>query len=267
MLKPFTFLVLVALHIGSLDLYANAHPSPQCACHCETDMASFQVWQAKDGPPDRFVAKAIRRWFNRIITDSNTQPFSKTEHLLLLGRSGKGNWSVESQLTDAEGAVYTNLVCTSIAGKRKVFPLVERLYDMTASPSATSFASSLAALVLRRLRRLAKSGQWDVGSLIPVQLPLLAKPPALVFHPKGKRDSDEYVWSLSVKRKDGRLVRIEREQPGCCGLFFAGAKCFGGVTDDANGETWWILVKTVSTDNCGGRWYSIRLTNEAPVKQ
>jgi len=267
MLKLLTFLVLVALHSGSLGLCANAHPSPQCACHCETDMASFQVWQAKDGPPDRFAAKAIRRWFNRMTTDSNTQPFSKTEHLLLLGRSGKGNWSVESQLTDGEGVVYTNLVCTSIAGKRRVFPLVEKLYDMTESPSASSFASSLAALVLRRLRGLAKSGQWDVGSLIPVQLPLLSKPPALVFHYKGKRDNDEYVWSLSVRRRDGRLVRIESERPYCSGSFFAGAKCFGGVTDDANGETWWILVKTVSTDTCGARWYSIRLTNRASVKQ
>jgi hypothetical protein len=267
MLKPLTIFLMVALHIGSINLCANVYPSPQCACHCATDTASFQVWKAKDGPPDRFVAKAIRRWFNRIITDSHTQSFGKTEHLILLGRSSKGNWSVESLLTDAEGAVYINLVCTNIEGKRKLFPLVKGVYDMTESPSASSFASSLASLVLRRLRWLAKSGQWDVGLLIPMQPPLLSKPPTLVFQEKGKRGEDEYVWSLSIRTKDGRLVRIERMRPGCCGSFFAEAKCFGGVTDDTNGETWWILVKTVSTDNCGASWYSIRLTHRAPVKQ
>ena len=244
-------LILAGLQMGSIAQDASAPVLAQrgCACHCAPDQVTFRVWQQKYGPPDRFAAQAIREWFN-----------NKTEHLILLGQSAKGMWSLETQETDTEGAIYSNLVCTTIEGKRKVFSVIKGLevtYEMK--------ASFLGSLVLRRLGQLAKSGQWDVGSLIPVQLPPPSKPPALIFHEKGKPETEGYGWSLNVKARDGQMVRVERSA-GCCN-YFRGAKCFGGVRDDAQGEIWWILVKTAGSDNCAARWHSIRLIDKAPVKQ
>jgi hypothetical protein len=273
MVKLLSLLILVALQIGSLDLYTNAHPllsqksgqgitnpnSWGCACHCATDTVAFQVWQHKDGAPDRFAAKAIGRWFNRMTPRSETESFSKTELLILMGKSGKGIWSIETQMTDGGAEIYADLVCTTVKGKRKVFPLIIGLYDVN--------ASSLVSLILRRLRQFARSRQWDAGSLISVKLPLLTRPPALIFHEKGKLGDEGYVWSLDVKAKNGRLLRITRRDRADSGEgFFRAAKCFGGVKDDS-GETWWILVKTAFADNCSTCWYPIRLTHGAPAKQ
>lgn len=278
MVKLLSLLILAGLQIGSIDLYSNAHPLPQgCACHCETDTAIFRVWQQKDGPADLFAANTIGRWLDRII--ANTGAFSKTELLIILGRSAKGIWSVETLETDNEGAIYADLVLTTREGKRQVFRLVksfglETLYfpDLPKGASKQEFTRRRLQLlrdiktrVMRRLSQLAKSGQWDAGLLIPVQLPLLLKPPALVFHEKGKLETETYVWSLSVRAKNRRLVRITRGG-GCCD-YFRGAKCFGGVADDANGETWWVLVKSAGGDNCGAKWHSIRLTHAAPLTQ
>jgi hypothetical protein len=274
MLKPISFLVLVALHIGSLDLYTNAHPllsqksgqgitnpdSQGCACHCETDTVAFQVWQYKDGAPDRFAAKAIGRWFNRLTPRSETESFSKIELLILMGKSGKGIWSIETQKTDAGAEIYADLVCTTVKGKRKVFPLIRELFVGDVN------ASSLVSLVLRRLRQATRNRQWDAGSLIPVKLPLLTRPPALIFHEKGSPGDEGYAWSLDVKAKNGGLLRIRRERADSGGYFFRAAKCFGGVKDDS-GETWWILVKAAFLDNCSADWHSIRLTYGAPAKQ
>lgn len=296
MVKLLTILVLAGLQIGSLGLYANAHPSPRgCPCHCAPDQASFRVWQQKDGPADRFAADTIGRWLDRII--GNTGALVKTELLILLGRSAKGTWGVETWETDGEGAIYANLVVTTSEGKRQVFPLIRRfgldsLYFPNLPEGATKQESTrrrlqllrdLKARIMRRLSRLVKSGQWDAGSLTPVQLPLPSKAPALVFqHTKDYPCSEvnhasnengyksmnrprPNTWSLYVRAKNRRLVRIRRGGTFC--EEFNGAKCFGGVTDDANGETWWILVKTSGADSCGGEWHSIRLTNSAPVKQ
>lgn len=292
MVKLLSFLVLAGLQIGNIDLYASVCPSPQgCACTCTPDTAIFRVWQQKDGPPDHFAAKTIRGWLTRLVT--NPGAFTNTELLILLGRSAKGLWSVETLETDNEGAIYTDLVLTTSAGKRQVFSLIKRfgldsLYfpNLREGASKQEFASrrvqvvrDLNARIMRRLSQLAKSGQWDVGLLVPVQLPLLSKPPALVFNQKREPCSDERLtsnengsrslnrprsnaWSLYVRAKDRRLVRIRSGGRYC--EYFRGAKCYGGVTDDETGETWWILVKTAGGDSCGAEWHSIRLTHVAP---
>ena len=272
MVKVVSLVILAGLQIGSIDVYANAFPlliqksgitnprSGGCACHCETDTASFRVWQQKDGPPDRFASKIISKTIDRPITDMS----SKTELLILLGRSAKGLWTVETQVPDNEGTIYTDLVCTTSDGKHKVFPVVKS-FGLSGMGQQV-LRRKLYALVLRRLHQLAKSGRWDADLLIPVQLPLLANPPSLVFREKGDPDSEGYVWSLYFRRKDRRLVRIARGGGGYVSNFRA-AKFFGGVTDDAKGVTWWIMVKTAAIDTCGASWYSIRLAHSAPVKQ
>src|SRR5437870_3797895 len=75
-----------------------------CAYHCATDTAVFQVWQPKKGTPDRFIAQAIGKW--------RTME-GEFELLPLMGQSSRGLWSVETQLTDAGGELYTDLVCTT----------------------------------------------------------------------------------------------------------------------------------------------------------
>lgn len=269
MVRFVSLLILSGLQIGSVDPYANARAlllqragrgvtnpdSRGCACHCDTDTATFRVWHQKDGPPDRFAARTIGRWFNRL--KSNTDALSKTELLILLGRSAKGIWSLETQETDAGAEIHTDLVCVTVGGRRKVFPVINGLFISDVNESA------LSSRVLRRLRQLAKSGSWDVDLLIPPQLPLLSKPPALVFREQGKPDDEKssYSWSLSIRGKNGRLVRItgERGPAGSVVQYFRAAKCFGGVRDDANAVTWWIMVKTAAVDNCSTSWYSIRL--------
>ena len=62
-------------------------------------------------------------------------------------------------------------------------------------------------------------------------------------------------WTLSVRTKDRRLVRIMKSGWS----YFHGAKSFGGVSDESNGQIWWILIKTAGTDSCGTEWHSIRL--------
>ncbi|MEN3335254.1 MAG: hypothetical protein V7641_4619 [Blastocatellia bacterium] len=255
----FFSLFIVSLQIASTAPYVEAHLLPQgCACHCDPDTATVRIWQQKDGQPDRFVARAMARWLNRIDTDIPTRAYARTELLILLGKSAKGVWSVETQKTDAGAEIYSNLVCTTVSGRRKVFPMVKGLFSVK--------PSLLASLVLRRLRQLARRGQWDTGSLTPVQLPLLSKPPALVLHEKGTNGYMGYVWRLNLRAKNGRIVQIARgsdSEPG----FYRGAKCFGGVLDDANGETWWVLVKTAFIDNCSAEWRSIHLPYEVPAKQ
>lgn len=274
MVRLVSLVVLAGLQIGSINLYAGPHPlllqksgqgitnpdSRGCACHCETNTAALRVWQQKDGPPDRFAAKAIGRWFDRRIPRSETEPVSKTELLILMGKSGKGIWSIETMISDAGGEIFADLVCTTVKGQRKVFPLIEELFVGDVN------ASSLVSLVLRRLRQLANRRQWDVGSIIPVQHPLLPRAPALVFHEYGKVDSEGYGWRLNARARDGRLTRIVRVRPGPGFAYFRDAKCFGGVNDD-HGETWWVLVKTAFGDNCSAEWHSIRLTHSAPAKQ
>ncbi len=257
--------------------------SAGCACHCATDTAAFQVWQQKHGPPDSFAAKAVGMWFNRILTPRTTgQMFTKTELLILLGRSAKGIWCVEAQMTDNEGAIYADLVCTT-KGKRKVIAVIKgftiELEMGQIKPEGVSepelsrrreqvVQKKLNTLVLRRLRQLAKTGQWDAAILNPMQLPLLSKPPALIFHEEGKPDTEGYGWSVNVKAKGGRLERVVRHRPpgGFLAWYFRAAKCFGGVKD-ASGETWWVLVKTALADTCSAEWYSIRLTHSASAKQ
>jgi hypothetical protein len=107
---------------------------------------------------------------------------------------------------------------------------------------------------------LAKSGRWDADSLVPVPLPLLRRPPSLVFRETGKPEDEGYAWRLNIRTREGRLVRIKTKQAGFVD-FYRGAKCFGGVTDDVNGETWWILVKTAAIDNCSAEWRSIRFSH------
>ena len=99
MVNWFTLLMAAGLQVFGLDAVSDVSPQG-CACHCATDTAVLRVWQTKDGPPDRFAAKAIRRWFDRMGTHSNTEAFSKTELLILLGRSSQGIWSVETQYSD-----------------------------------------------------------------------------------------------------------------------------------------------------------------------
>jgi hypothetical protein len=256
MVKWPTLLMAAGLQIFGLHAVSNASPQG-CACNCTPDTAVFRVWQRKDGPADRFAANAIRSWFDRmgadetLRTNGTSEAFSKTELLILLGRSTQGIWSVETQYTDAGGEVYTDLVCTTIEGKRKVVSVIKG--DEVNS-------SSLASLVLRRLRRLAKNGRWHPDSVIPVRLPLQTKPPSLVLRETGKPDDEAYAWRLNVRTRDGRIVRIKTKRAGFVD-FFRGAKCFGGVIDDANGETWWILVKTAAIDNCSSEWRSIRFSH------
>lgn len=120
---------------------------------------------------------------------------------------------------------------------------------------------------MRRLGQLAKSGQWDAGVLVPVEPPLISKPPALVFREEGKPEDQGYSWSLYVRTRNRRLAPIirGRARPGIG--YFRAAACFGGVTDSSNGETWWVLVKTGGTDSCGAAWYSIRLQHDVPFKE
>lgn len=287
MVKLVSLVILVGLLIGSVEICADASPlliqksgqvitNPRgggCACHCETDTASFRVWQQKDGAADLFAAKTISKTIYRPISEMPPRGSgmwqTRSELLILLGRSAKGIWTVETQVTDNEGAIYTDLVCTTIDGKHKRFPVVKRFdfqFDV-GSRAEQVLRRRLNALVLRRLRQLAKRGQWDADSLIPVQLPLLSKPPALVFREQGNPDDEKYSWSLKVKAKNGRLVPITGDKSsGFLVCSFRAAKCFGGVIDGANGEIWWILVKTAATDTCGAGWCSIRLTNGAPAK-
>ena len=280
MAKLVSLVILAGLQIGSIDLDASAYPSllqksrqgitnPRgggCACHCDTDTASFRAWQQKDGPADLFAAKIISKTIDRPLTTMS----SRTELFILLGRSAKGIWTLETQVPDNEGSIYTDLVCITIDGKHKVFPVVKS-FDFPSGKGHQELRRKLNALVLRRLRQLAKSGRWDADLLVPVQLPLLSKPPALVLREKGKPDNEKYgySWTLSIRGKNGRLVRItgERGPAGSVVYNFRAAKCFGGVTDEANGVTWWIMVKTAAIDGCGASWYSIRLTHNAPVKQ
>lgn len=296
MVKLLSIMALAALQIGSIDLFASAHPLPRgCPCNCGPNQGSFRVWQQKEGPADRFAAKTIGRWFEKIIADSGT--LSMTELLILMGRSAKGIWSIETLFREGEGDVYTDLVLTTREGKRHVFPLTRRLYlDTLYYPEPPEGAREqeftrrrarllreLHSRVIRSLSQLARSGQWDAGSLTPVKLPLPSKPPALVFkHKKGDPCSEvnhasnenasrlmnrswPNTWTLYIRAKDRRLVRIKRGGAYC--EDFNGAKCFGGVTDDANGEIWWILVKTSGADSCAAEWHSIRLTNSTRLTQ
>src|SRR6266571_4404818 len=288
--KVLALLALVGLEIGSIDLFVNAYPLPSrksrqgianpdrrgCACHCETDTAVFRIWQQRDGPPDRFAANTIGRWFSRLMTSGcRGEAFSKTELLILLGRAKKGTWTVESRQSDGEGGIYIDLVLTTSEGKRKVFGVTKGLEAFVQSPPEPEgelrqlrvLRKHLGVRVMRRLGQLAKSGQWDAGLLVPVDLPLLSKPPALVFREEGKPADEGYRWSLNVKAKNGQLVRIIRGKafPGIG--YFRAATCFGGVADEANAEIWWILVKTAVGDGCGASWYSIRLVHRPPTQQ
>src|SRR6266571_2493137 len=243
--KVLALLALVGLEIGSIDLFVNAYPLPSrksrqgianpdrrgCACHCETDTAVFRIWQQRDGPPDRFAANTIGRWFSRLLTSGcRGEAFSKTELLILLGRAKKGTWTVESRQSDGEGGIYIDLVLTTSEGKRKVFGVTKGLEAFVQSPPEPEGE-------LRRLRVLRK----HLGVRVMRRLGQLAK--------------------------NGQLVRIIRGKafPGIG--YFRAAKCFGGVADEANAEIWWILVKTAVGDGCGASWYSIRLVHRPPTQQ
>ncbi len=281
MARLLSMLVLAGLQVGSISLYADAgQDCGGCPCPCGTDQAVVRVWRQKDGPPDRFAARAISSRFDKMAADN------KTELLVVLGRSARGVWGVEATDSNGTGSFYINLVCTTIDGKRQVFPLIKH-----SDEAHNVQRSSLASLTLRRLRQLARSGQWDVGSLAPVQLPPRLKPPSLVYREKGKAAYEKasaaamdrlqnamteenmraynalgYVWTLNVRGRDGRLMRVERGSH-CDNGNFAGAKCFGGIADDANGETWWILVKHTASHTCWATWHSIRLQRGTAAKQ
>jgi hypothetical protein len=142
MAKLLSFFVLGALQIGSLHTNARAlalqksrqgisNSGQGCACHCATDTAVLRVWQPKHGPADQFAVNAIRRWFKELTKPfpdsgaSSPLPYdwriARSELLILLGRSVKGAWSMEAQRTDNEGAIYADLVRTTIKGKRMSF--------------------------------------------------------------------------------------------------------------------------------------------------
>jgi len=255
MIKP-GIVLLIAIQVGSLGSTAKAdRPDYGCACDCSTDTVRFQVWQQRDGPPDRYIAKTIVNWYARLETQK--KGWAKTELMVLLGTSPQRIWTVETRMLDNRGEIESNLVCTTIEGKRKTFPLIIKLSQY--SPSA--FRSA----ILPRLQRLRRKGRWDAGSMVPVRLPLLWTAPRLVLHETGQPSDDLYRWTLSVRMKDGRLARIDRQNIASYGWYYRDAKCFGGVQDEANGETWWIIVKTALDDTCRATWHSIRLTNQIAV--
>ena len=276
MVKVFSFVVLGAIQIGSLHLNANAralalqksgwqieYPHHSCACHCSTETATLRIWQKKDGPADRFAVKMVSRWFHALETfsdvvgsDSPARPpkYARVELLTLLGRDSNGVWALEVMETDGGAEFYVDLVCTTNEGKRKVLPVVKGV------PSDELVKSSLASRVSRRLHQLVQNDQWDPTSLIPVPLPLLSKPPWFVFRPKHHANG-MWNWTLSVRARDGRLVRIKTVRPEQVVEHLSGVEYFGGVTDDANGETWWILIKTEQEHNCSAQWHSIRLSH------
>ena len=294
MLKITRGVLLSGLLIVSLEPYATAlssqksrqvisNPSYGCACPCGPGTATFRIWQQKDGHPDRFAVNAVRRWLHgltRVFAERESSSTAKTprtrmtELLILLGRSPRGAWSLEAYEGDPDG-IYANLVCTTTDGKRKVFLLLkqldisEKLFkrvaadglkdpdvfgDLKRHPQVLrSVESSVASYVSQRLRRLATSGQWDADALVPVDLPPPSEFPALVFRPRGAPESS-MDWTLSLRTKDRRLLSITKG-----GSYFHGAKSFGGVRDDSNGQIWWILIKTAYADSCGTEWHSIRL--------
>ncbi|HEU4390799.1 MAG TPA: hypothetical protein VFV34_23545 [Blastocatellia bacterium] len=228
------------------------YPSmPQgCACHCFPDTVVTSVWQQKHGSPSRFAARMAARWFHSTRTLPVIGPIENSEAFILLGSSQKGVWALEILEIDNGGEVYANLVCVSVNNKRKVFRLITGVTVIN--------RAALASIIARGLRRLERKRQWDPASIVPVQLPLPSKPPKLILREKGQPDDREYLWTLSIRTPDRRLVRITHARPNMAGGYFRGAKCFGGVTDDAKGATWWILVKTAQADSCDATWYSIR---------
>jgi hypothetical protein len=247
MIRLLIFVVLFEFLPGSIETHGKSIPLRQ-ACHCATDTAIVQVWKTRYGTPDRFVASAVNRWARNILT---SQFIGKTEQLILLGKSLKGVWSVESQFTDGGGELYTYLICTDVKGKRKVFPLISELsYEST---------SSHKKIVLRKLQQLIKIGKWDVASMIPLTLTLSSKPPVIIFREKGEQYTEKYTWSLYVKNRENRSILIRRQQADSTGLFFNEAKCFGGVIDNEGGEIWWVLIKTHQSEWCCSEWRSIRL--------
>jgi len=272
-------LVVLALQLGTLapDTQAStpqksrqeiSYPAYGCACHCDTSTASLRIWQQKDGPADRFAVRAIGRWFYAREKFTRHPPpsppsgpgqFAREELLVLLGLNTEGVWALELLVTDAGGETYIDLVCTTNEGKRKTLPVAAGLLPSQMFSSAKLFPAPLVSRVSRRLRQLAKTGRWHPDSLVPVELPLLSRAPALVFRPK-RHPNGNWSWTLSARSKDGRLVPIQREGPAPVLEFFQGARLFGGIKDVANGETWWVLTKTLQSDNCGAEWRSIRLT-------
>ena len=255
MIKP-GVLLLITIQVCSLESTARVDLSGDgCACHCSTDTVMFHVWQPRNGPPERYIAKTIVNWYRRLETPG--KGWAKTELMVLLGTSPQGIWTVETQIPDNSGEIQSKLVCTTIEGKRKTFPLIIEL--------SQDSPSMLRSAILGRLKWLRRKGRWDAGSMLPVRLPLLSKAPALVLHETGKPSDDQYRWTLSVRTKDGRLARIDQQKRASFGWYYRDAKCFGGVQDEANGETWWIIVKTALSDTCGATWHPIRLTNQIPV--
>jgi hypothetical protein len=241
------FVVLFEFLPGGIESHGKPNALPQI-CHCATDTTIVQVWQTRYGAPDQFAASAVNRWNQNTLT---SQVFPKTEQLIILGKSPKGVWSIASTCDDGEPSIQANLVCTNVKGKRKVFPLIPELPYMD--------NSSLRGIVLRKLRLLAKTGDWDVASMTPVTLLLRSKHPMPVFREKGKQDDEGYTWSLYIKNRENRFIQIKRQLPGFVADFFNAAKCFGGVIDNGGAEIWWVLIKTHSAEWCFSEWRSIRL--------
>src|SRR5262245_15939128 len=130
MIKPFSLLLLAGIQISSIQPYAHGHPAGQgCPCHCATDLVVFWDLKQRAGPADRFAASGSGKWVDGWESPSKefrtTQGYTKIDLLVLLGSSAKGIWAVEARTTE-RGDIYSDLVCMTIDGRRKVFPLMAR---------------------------------------------------------------------------------------------------------------------------------------------
>ena len=248
----FTSLILLATYaIGGL--VGQQGPRPKnlggCACPCNARPAKVVVWGPEDGKINEFIVRTIKSGYNR------------GEPLILLGRSPKGLWSLET--SGDEYAMKVDLVCNTVEGKREPRSLIES-YPQASYEEPTASAADLSSRALTGLKHLEKRGDWRPEELVAISKPLLSTYPRLVLHETGDFDRDDYSWTLRARAKAGRFVVVTSGNAHSPKGFryYRDSRCVAGVSDGAGREIWWVFVATAMADDCEKEWRAIRLTRE-----
>src|SRR5260370_9690244 len=150
MVKFISLLLLAGYTIGGVVAQTGPRPSIAksggCACPCYTRPVKVVIWKPEDGAIDQFVGRTVKAQYHR------------GEPLILLGRSPRGDWSLETSLDEDIGQVLDiNLVCTTLHGKREAFHLIQN-YPTASALDPHAGGTRLSSPVLRTLQSLESPG-------------------------------------------------------------------------------------------------------------
>lgn len=189
-----------------------------------TDGIVLDLLAPDSGPPLEAAVDVIARF---------AADESKTDLLLLVGRSARGVWTLEANA--AEGDVVAHLALAGASGRRRVWPL------------GAAGRAAVTAVAAEALRDLVDRIGWLEGRFEPVEPVPLGEPPKIAYAetPRGR-------WHVAA-RAAGRPAAYLAEDGGIPGRRFEAA-VWAARAPVAAGDWVWALAKTRTAGRVRGAW-------------